>query len=73
VAAVLVALAYLAGSIPFGVLVTRWRLGVDVRAQGSGNIGATNVARVGGKKLSGSLGKAQGERRFDPYVVSRCW
>jgi len=51
VSAVLVALAYLAGSIPFGVLVTRWLLGVDVRAQGSGNIGATNVARVGGKKL----------------------
>lgn len=50
-AAALVALGYLAGSIPFGVLLTRWWLGVDVRAQGSGNIGATNVARVGGKKL----------------------
>jgi len=50
-ALVLVALGYLAGSIPFGVLITRWKLGVDVRSQGSGNIGATNVARVGGKKL----------------------
>jgi acyl phosphate:glycerol-3-phosphate acyltransferase len=50
-AAVLVALGYLAGSVPFGVLVTRWTLGVDVRSQGSGNIGATNVARVGGKRL----------------------
>lgn len=49
--AALVLLGYLAGSIPFGVLVTRWRRGVDVRAQGSGNIGATNVARVAGKKL----------------------
>ena len=47
----LIALGYLLGSIPFGVLVTRWKLGVDVRAQGSGNIGATNVARAGGKKL----------------------
>ncbi len=49
--AALVLLGYLAGSIPFGVLVTRWARGVDVRAEGSGNIGATNVARVAGKKL----------------------
>ena len=49
--AALVLLGYLAGSIPFGVLVARWFRGVDVRSQGSGNIGATNVARVAGKKL----------------------
>lgn len=50
-AVVLIALGYFAGSIPFGVLVTRLARGVDVRAQGSGNIGATNVARVAGKRL----------------------
>ena len=50
-AAALVVLGYLSGSIPFGVLLTRWIRGVDVRTQGSGNIGATNVARVAGKKL----------------------
>nr|WP_211487227.1 glycerol-3-phosphate 1-O-acyltransferase PlsY [Corallococcus exiguus] len=44
-------LGYLCGSIPFGVLLTRWFRGVDVRASGSGNIGATNVTRVAGKKL----------------------
>ena len=42
-------LSYLAGSIPFGLLITR-ALGLgDVRAIGSGNIGATNVLRTGNK------------------------
>jgi glycerol-3-phosphate acyltransferase PlsY len=47
---VLLAGAYLSGSIPFGVIVARAR-GVDVRKVGSGNIGATNVSRAVGKKL----------------------
>ncbi|MBW2454079.1 MAG: glycerol-3-phosphate 1-O-acyltransferase PlsY [Deltaproteobacteria bacterium] len=47
---VLVGVAYLAGSIPFGLLIARAR-GVDIQAVGSGNIGATNVARNLGKKL----------------------
>jgi glycerol-3-phosphate acyltransferase PlsY len=47
----LVALGYFSGSIPFGVIVAKALTGKDVRAWGSGNIGATNVARVAGKKL----------------------
>ena len=41
--------AYLLGSIPFGYLLVRWKTGSDVRAAGSGNIGATNVLRTTGR------------------------
>ncbi|MFN7934358.1 MAG: glycerol-3-phosphate 1-O-acyltransferase PlsY [Bryobacteraceae bacterium] len=40
-----IAAAYLIGGIPFGYLLVRWTTGQDVRALGSGNIGATNVWR----------------------------
>src|SRR5213594_2507687 len=44
--------AYLLGAIPFGLLLGRFLQGIDIRRSGSGNIGATNVAR--------SLGPAAG-------------
>src|SRR5579862_9779599 len=44
--------AYTCGSIPFGYLLVRIFKGTDVRESGSGNIGATNVARSGSKGLA---------------------
>jgi glycerol-3-phosphate acyltransferase PlsY len=43
--------AYLLGSIPFGLILVRIFRKQDIRQQGSGNIGATNVIRAGGKGL----------------------
>lgn len=51
-AAVVAVLGYLLGSIPFGVLITRFAGVGDVRKIGSGNIGATNVLRTGRKDLA---------------------
>ena len=46
-----ISLAYLLGSIPFGYLLVRIFRNEDIRATGSGNIGATNVVRSGAKGL----------------------
>src|ERR1035441_10195049 len=46
-----ISIAYLLGSIPFGYLLVRILRKEDIREQGSGNIGATNVARSGAKGL----------------------
>jgi acyl phosphate:glycerol-3-phosphate acyltransferase len=49
---IIVAVSYLLGSIPFGYVLVRVFRGQDVRKSGSGNIGATNVARSGAKGLA---------------------
>jgi glycerol-3-phosphate acyltransferase PlsY len=59
---IVVAAAYLLGSIPFGVVIARLSGDVDLRRVGSGNIGATNVLRAVGRgaaalTLLGDIGK----------------
>jgi acyl phosphate:glycerol-3-phosphate acyltransferase len=67
-------LAYLLGSIPFGYLLVRIFRKQDIRATGSGNIGATNVARSGAKGLGIAtllldLGKAFAAVKIAQYIA----
>jgi glycerol-3-phosphate acyltransferase PlsY len=66
--ALLVVGGYLCGSIPFGVLFARLA-GVDVRRRGSGNIGATNVARTAGARLGLMTLAADVAKGAGPIVV----
>jgi glycerol-3-phosphate acyltransferase PlsY len=49
-APILIALAFLAGSVPFSLLIGKFN-GVDIRSVGSGNVGATNLGRALGRKF----------------------
>jgi acyl phosphate:glycerol-3-phosphate acyltransferase len=62
--------AYVVGSIPFGVVVARLQ-GVDLRAVGSGNIGATNVARALGKGWAILVLGADAAKGFVPVWLGR--
>ena len=70
-------LSYLVGAIPFGLLVG-WIKGVDIRKEGSQNIGATNAGRVLGKKffflvLVLDLLKGLLPTLFLPWAVNFFW
>ena len=66
----LCAAAYVAGSIPFGMLFARAK-GIDLRQVGSGNIGATNVARAMGKGWAIAVLAADAAKGFVPVWLGR--
>ncbi len=53
--AFLIVLAYLIGSIPSAVWVSKWLYGIDIREHGSGNAGATNTFRILGPKAGSGV------------------
>lgn len=69
-AALALAAGYLAGSIPTGFLVARAK-GVDITKAGSGNIGATNVARTLGKRFGALVLLVDASKGFVPVLLAR--
>jgi glycerol-3-phosphate acyltransferase PlsY len=75
--ALLILAGYLCGSLPTGVWAAR-RAGVDVRRSGSGNIGATNVARTAGARsalvtLAGDMAKGGAPVWLSRHIVVDPW
>jgi glycerol-3-phosphate acyltransferase PlsY len=72
IAALLVLVAVLVGSVPTGVLVARAR-GVDLRKIGSGNIGATNVGRAFGRSWAIAVLIADAAKGYGPVWIAKRW
>lgn len=71
----LAAIGYLLGSVPFGVIVSRFAGGIDVRQYGSGNIGVTNVMRTLGRgaalvTFAGDFGKGAAAVLLAKYLAA---
>jgi glycerol-3-phosphate acyltransferase PlsY len=62
-------IAFLLGSVPFGLLIARLK-GIDIRQHGSGNIGATNVLRVVGKKYGITCLLLDALKGFVPVAIA---
>jgi glycerol-3-phosphate acyltransferase PlsY len=63
--------AYLVGAVPFGLVLVKVFRREDVRAAGSGNIGATNVTRVAGRALGAATLALDALKGAAPVVVAR--
>lgn len=67
------ALGYLLGSVPFGLLISRW-LGLgNLRQIGSGNIGATNVLRTGSKRAAAATLVLDGAKGAAAVLLARAF
>jgi len=62
--------SYLCGSIPFGLILTKFFSKVDIRKIGSGNIGATNVLRTGNKYLAATTLLLDVLKGYIPVVIA---
>lgn len=67
------ALGYLLGSVPFGLVLTRLAGLGDLRTQGSGNIGATNVLRTGRKDLAAATLVLDAGKGAAAVLLARLW
>jgi len=67
----LTAVGYLSGSVPYGLVLPKLLLGVDVRTVGSGNIGATNAARAGGWPLGVAVFLLDVVKAVAPILLAR--
>lgn len=65
------AVAYLLGSIPFGLLFAKWVKGVDLRTIGSGNIGASNAGRALGRRWAIAVFFCDFLKGFLPVIAIR--
>ena len=63
--------SYLSGSIPFGLILTKFASGLDIRKIGSGNIGATNVFRTGNKFLAVSTLLLDALKGYAPVIITK--
>lgn len=65
-----VLIAYLSGSVPYGLIFTKLFSGVDVRKIGSGNIGTTNVLRTGHKSIAAATLVCDVLKGFLPIILA---
>ncbi|MDQ7842879.1 MAG: glycerol-3-phosphate 1-O-acyltransferase PlsY [Armatimonadota bacterium] len=65
--------AYLLGAVPTGLLLIRLLRGVDIRAYGSGNIGASNAFRLAGPSVAAAVLVLDTAKGVVPVLLARSW